>query len=77
MAPGDMRVEAVTWTRADLSRLLLEEGRNACDNYEPNRHGDCTHCGDGLLAHLAKHAAEEIGVLDAQVHRLKIKAGEL
>lgn len=58
-----------TWNRAELSRLLLEYGGKSCDAFDGRGFGECpcANCGYQYSQHLAKHAAEEIGVLDAQL----------
>lgn len=65
----------MTWTRAELSRLLLEYGGTACDAFVPldgERHQTlCANCREFYSAHLAKSAAEEIGVLEAKANRYR------
>lgn len=57
----------VTWTRAELSRLLLDAGGRACDTFveqEGSHKHYCQHCCLALSKHLMKQAAEEIEVFD-------------
>lgn len=60
------------WPRAELSKRLLSWGALSCDMWDGRgRDGICMHCGHDYSRHLAKHAAEEIGVLEARLQRLR------
>jgi hypothetical protein len=61
----------MTWTRKELSERLLEHGEGACDRFAWITDQEvCVYCDHTYAQHLTKHAAEEIGVLDAEVIRL-------
>jgi hypothetical protein len=54
------------WDRTELSSRLLDFGQKACDRWLGLT--SCVNCGEDYARHLAKAAAEEIGVLEAKSH---------